>query len=732
MSFQGSFVYEKVPFLPFRIPRPIPETSLPLRICVAFPVVISFLALLREENWPPWGIWIVFGTIVGFWISWMRCEKRNWWVRFLLAIAMIFAGGLGLLNIINSPYDPRVPLANLLMWLQLIHSFDMPSRIDLSYSILVSLILMALAAVFSNSLVFGIFLLFYFFFVIFALLFVSYREAVERSRFVSSVAFSAVLKFLFASSIPLVGFTLLIGFLLFLFVPRTQGFSFHMTPFVIRIPQIPMFHGNVANPGYPMAPPASSPLLVLRKAYGHFDPNAYFGFNPLLDLRVRGVLSNTLVMRVKSQEPGYWRGLAFDKYNGEGWTISKSTSVPMQLVDNTIDLTHADINYPRTHRVLQSFYIETQLPNLLFSLYPPDTIYFPSDILYRGLGDSIRLPFYLEPGTVYTVISEIPEDITKALKESSYLYPPQIKALYLQLPSELPLRVRLLARKIVKGKYTPYEKVKAILDWLHQFPYSLDIPPPPTGRDAVDHFLFDLKKGYCEQFASAFAVLARCVGIPVRLVTGYSTGTFNPFTLSYEVREKDAHAWDEVYFSHIGWIPVDPSPPYPEIPVSNEKESPFFAGMFFRYLTALFQTQVSESMRLALKSILEVFLGALFVFVFILVWREGRNFKKISFYIPIRLKKQGTDGVREKLFRIYRRFEKKLSQTGEKRKAWETPLEWVERVTVKPEGDMALDFVKLYLQGRFSKEDLVPDVAMKAEELFKKWEEALTFKRRML
>ena len=92
------------------------------------------------------------------------------------------------------------------------------------------------------------------------------------------------------------------------------------------------------------------------------------------------------------------------------------------------------------------------------------------------------------------------------------------------------------------------------------YPYDLSIPPQREEMDAVEYFLFEQKRGYCEQFSSSLAVMARSLGIPARVATGYAPGEYNPFTGYYDVRASDAHAWVEVYFPGYGWSTFDPTP----------------------------------------------------------------------------------------------------------------------------------------------------------------------------
>ena len=91
----------------------------------------------------------------------------------------------------------------------------------------------------------------------------------------------------------------------------------------------------------------------------------------------------------------------------------------------------------------------------------------------------------------------------------------------------------------------------------NDFNYTLN--PPPLGDESIDDFLFKTRKGYCEHYASAFAVLMRTAGMPARVVTGYQGGSANPVDGYWVVRQADAHAWVEVWLSERGWVRVDPT-----------------------------------------------------------------------------------------------------------------------------------------------------------------------------
>ena len=92
---------------------------------------------------------------------------------------------------------------------------------------------------------------------------------------------------------------------------------------------------------------------------------------------------------------------------------------------------------------------------------------------------------------------------------------------------------------------------------LSKFTYTLS--PPLLGRDSVDEFLFDTRRGFCEHFASSFVFLMRAAGMPARVVTGYQGGEINPVDDYLEVRQSDAHAWAEVWVANQGWLRADPT-----------------------------------------------------------------------------------------------------------------------------------------------------------------------------
>ena len=129
------------------------------------------------------------------------------------------------------------------------------------------------------------------------------------------------------------------------------------------------------------------------------------------------------------------------------------------------------------------------------------------------------------------------------------------------LPSNLPEAIERLAVEIVAeaGAETPYRKALAVMNHLRTFTYD-DRARPGHGSDYLVEFLTDTQRGYCEQFAGAMAVLMRTLGIPSRVVIGFTPGAFDPDDGLRHVTTRNAHSWVEVHFAEYGWLPFEPTP----------------------------------------------------------------------------------------------------------------------------------------------------------------------------
>jgi len=262
-------------------------------------------------------------------------------------------------------------------------------------------------------------------------------------------------------------------------------------------------------------------------------------------------LADRVVMTVDAQQGRFWRAISYDFYTGNGWRTTETDKVdkisPAVLGREKFDAT---------------FEIVVPQQNLLFGANEPVKVSVPyqfqtgADRSYSTALRSVR------GGPLsYTVSSYVSVADKAALRRASNTYPDYIRQKYLQLPSTLPQRVRDLAHKVAGEQTDPYDKAEVIESFLRTtYRYAPTVRAPPPGRDPVDFFLFDLKEDFCEYFASAMVVMLRELGVPARVVEGYTSGTLDPSTGKFQVKELDAHAWVEVYFPLYGWIEYEPTP----------------------------------------------------------------------------------------------------------------------------------------------------------------------------
>jgi len=168
-------------------------------------------------------------------------------------------------------------------------------------------------------------------------------------------------------------------------------------------------------------------------------------------------------------------------------------------------------------------------------------------------------------GSVYTVISRRLATTAEDLRGTAERpVPAEIVDQYALTPAVTSGRVRALAREITTSRPTTFDKIRAIESWLGAHTrYSLDAPLSRRGVDVVDDFLFRSRVGWCEQIASSLVVLARSAGLPARVATGFVPGRRDALTGRFVVRERDAHAWAEIFFPGIGWQGFDPTASVP-------------------------------------------------------------------------------------------------------------------------------------------------------------------------
>ncbi len=288
-------------------------------------------------------------------------------------------------------------------------------------------------------------------------------------------------------------------------------------------------------------------------------PNAFLlGAGPELD-EARILLLRTSDAPVSYQEPSaapYLRALALSDYSGLGWSRPENADHE-QLPANTRRPGVED--GPR--RILAQT-VRTYLPSrTLFAAGEPVEASVDSRLELDAQGQLVAMTSGAGGYTVLSAVPALADEALAALPAWSDANPlPPGFAHYQTLPESVPQRTRALATDLTSGLETPYAQARAIEAHLRTIPYDLEIGAPPPGVvDVADYFLFDLQRGYCDYYATAFVVLARAVGLPARFATGYATGDWQPDASQWLVTAADAHAWPEVYLPQVGWVPFEPT-----------------------------------------------------------------------------------------------------------------------------------------------------------------------------
>jgi transglutaminase-like putative cysteine protease len=306
------------------------------------------------------------------------------------------------------------------------------------------------------------------------------------------------------------------------------------------------------------------PILKL----GSSGDNA--AINPLVavssSLKLRSAVP-LFTVKVPQEDGTYWRWLSLDRFDGDQWTVPDiDVKHGRQFGPNaSLPLTVATLpgGTPTTNVEASVSIIHTPgkwlpMPYEPFSLTAPG-----ASIRFDPSHTTAVLDRDLDPGFTYQVISRVVSPTYVELNQRFDYSAPQYRR-DVELPGNLPTDIRQLARAIVRRAHaqTTLEQAFAVQNYLTDplvFQYDQSVTLG-GGNDALKKFLFDTHKGFCQQFASAMAVLMRALGIPARVAVGYTTGTYDPGIEAYEVTTANAHSWVEVEFPGYGWVPFEPTP----------------------------------------------------------------------------------------------------------------------------------------------------------------------------
>jgi transglutaminase-like putative cysteine protease len=344
-------------------------------------------------------------------------------------------------------------------------------------------------------------------------------------------------------------------------------------------------------------------FVVPRAAGAYFSRlpptgESILGFSETVALGKFGRLKkdNSPVLRVKILEGNAgnglkWRGGSLQYFDGAAWSNPRIPTRPVDTphgrfypgpgnagmwstlrAHGQVRSTHADEEHIR-YRVTRA----PMASETVFLAGIPEMLEGDFTRVEAASNGAISIPGSRWRTLRYEAVSLV-QDRTEQPEAWAGPYPLEVRRLYLQLPRIDP-RVPQLARSITDGQPDPYQRAAALESYLKtHFSYTLELPVERPADPLAD-FLFRRRKGHCEYFASAMAVMLRAIGIPARLANGFQSGVYNPLSGYYTIRASEAHAWVEAYCPGYGWVTFDPTPPEP-----SGRQA---AGPSWEYLDAL-------------------------------------------------------------------------------------------------------------------------------------------------
>lgn len=292
--------------------------------------------------------------------------------------------------------------------------------------------------------------------------------------------------------------------------------------------------------------------------------NDYYGSSVVLGRGNRLTDQPVLLVKVNNPPPRgirfYWRGRSYDTYLNGQWHSTPANSIFFDPLTDEFEIGDYQGRWLGSFEIIAQAAMSTMLTpeqpvwvsrsvRASLDINPDDT----ADIV------TFRTDPSIQAGDFYIVEASVSAPTIAQMLSAGEDYPEWVEERYLQLPDTITDRTRALAEQITAGLDTPYEKVVAVTQYLREnITYNETVPVKPNNREAVDWFLFDIREGFCNYYASAEVVLLRSIGIPARWSAGYAQGERQEDG-RYLVRQQDAHAWPEVYFPNIGWVEFEPT-----------------------------------------------------------------------------------------------------------------------------------------------------------------------------
>ncbi len=273
--------------------------------------------------------------------------------------------------------------------------------------------------------------------------------------------------------------------------------------------------------------------------------------------------SDEVVMRVRIDgsesliDPGHWRGIALDTFTNKAWSRSRAAFREVRERGDG-DMIQVDYLTDRERFTIQTVYLEPLDSPVLF-------------VLHRAIGVQGNFPVLFKDSHAALTFQRTNERISYKVISDTALPPPEVlrrdraeyaekDVNYFQLPTGLDPRIADLAAEITADADNRYDAARAVESYLQtKFGYTLQMKA--GGEQPLADFLFNVREGHCEYFATAMAVMLRTQGIATRVVNGFQRGEYNQTADVFVVRQREAHSWVEVLIpGEDVWVPFDPTP----------------------------------------------------------------------------------------------------------------------------------------------------------------------------
>ena len=308
----------------------------------------------------------------------------------------------------------------------------------------------------------------------------------------------------------------------------------------------------------PRIPGAESEAIVSLTDIGDSGPGTRVTVSPLVDIRSRLVeQADVEVFSVRSSVRSYWRLTSLDRFDGRIWSSNGSYGSADGDLDDGVAVASERITFE------QSFSISALAQIWLPAAYEPQSVAAATDLRYDEVSGTIIVDTDIptSDNTDYRVTSALPIHEPALLAAASNVVPADIAERYLALPDDFPDSVRNLAQQVTAGATSGYDAALRLQNFFQdEFTYDLDVGSGHS-EQAIEQFVLELRRGYCEQFAGSFAAMARSLGLPARVAVGFTPGNSQDADPTlYRVRGEHAHAWPEVYLGEYGWVLFEPTP----------------------------------------------------------------------------------------------------------------------------------------------------------------------------